>query len=313
MGEIADAIRRARERGESRERELTLPTLRSTQAEAAAPAAPEAPPPTPPEDTGSSFGLDSIRSRVPFLGKRVESVEVTNEAVILEDGARAEECRHLALRLRAELEERGARSVAVASAERADGKSTVLCDLGIALASLSRGREIALVDLDLRKPSLGRYLSLPEGPGIEDVLRRKVTLDEVRVEIENPTLDVYQAVEPQRAAHELLVQPAFAAMIQELESRYATVLIDTPPALLVPDVTLVLRHVGACVPVARAGKTRARNMRQLVGRLPRKQMLPAILNGQRTGDADDEYGYYGVDVVNAVVEDDAPPKQEDAP
>ena len=296
MGEIADAIRRARERGETRERELPLPTLRSASpVDAAAEPAPAQPAPVEPPPSTPSPALESIRSRIPFIGKRVESVEVTNDAVIMDDGVRAEECRHLALRLRSELEERGAKSVAIASAERGDGKSTVVCDLSIALASLSRGREIAVIDLDLRKPSMGRYLSLPEGPGIEDVLRRKVTLEEVQIQIDDPSIDVYQAVEPQRSAHELLVQPSFAAMIQDLESRYSTVLIDTPPALLVPDVTLILRHVKACLPVARAGKTRARNMRQLVARLPRKQLLPAILNGDRSKDSDDEYGYYGAD------------------
>jgi len=95
----------------------------------------------------------------------------------------------------------------------------------------------------------------------------------------------------QRASHELLVKPRFAQMIEELERRYAIVLIDTPPALLVPDANLILRRVATCLAVARAGESRARRFRQLVEMLPSRRLLGEILNGVRPQDL--AYGYYG--------------------
>ena len=85
---------------------------------------------------------------------------------MLEEGPNAEVCRQLALRLRTALDERGSRTVAVVSAERGDGKTTLAVNLAIGLATLTREREVALVDFDIRKPSVARQLSISTQTGI---------------------------------------------------------------------------------------------------------------------------------------------------
>jgi Mrp family chromosome partitioning ATPase len=273
MGEIADALRRARSQ---RSAGAPQPGLRGLFAPVpASRAAAEVPPPE------TKPGLS------------IHSVEPQNTAIILEQGPDAEACRHLALRLRTALDERRARSVAIVSAERGDGKTTVACDVAIALASLSREREVALVDLDLRRPAIVKSLSIPYGAGIEEVLLGRTPLDSVRVSVQEPAIDVYPVVTPQDAAHELIVLPQMAALIADLERRYAMVVVDTPPAPLVPDATLILRHVAACAPVVRAGKTRARSVRRLLECLPRERLVGWILNCERAptfGYRDDYYG-----------------------
>jgi non-specific protein-tyrosine kinase len=281
MGEIADAIRRARNLGiGSRDSERGRASSRSSLA----PATPL-----------------SMSDQPATPEHRVEKVESDYPAVVLDEGPNAEACRHLALRLRSIMEERGVRSVLVVSAERGDGKTTVACNLAIALGSLTRGRDIALVDLDLRKPSIASYLSLSGDAGIEAVLLGRAALDQVRVAVQSPAIDVFPALVPQRAAHELLVRPQLAELIGLLERRYSTVIIDTPPAPVVPDANLILRHVGACVPVVRTGKTRARSFRRLVETLPRSQMIGWVLNCDRSSsNGDYEYYYYGADAGRGV-------------
>ncbi len=284
MGEIADAIRRARTEGfgTARTPERVPVGLRPSLAPLAPapPLAAPAPDPRPAEH-------------------RVDTVESDYPAVVLDDGPNAEACRHVALRLRSAMEARGARSVLIVSAERGDGKTTVACNMAIALATLSRGRDVALIDLDLRKPSVGSYLSLSKGTGIEAVLLGKATLDDVRVEVQNPAIDIYPAVVPQRAAHELMVLPQLGELIGLLERRYAAVIIDSPPAPVVPDATLILRHVAACVPVVRAGKTRARSFRRLVDCVPRAQLTGWILNGDRSSGQTYDYYYYGAEPMQS--------------
>jgi Mrp family chromosome partitioning ATPase len=280
MGEIADALRRARSQRPAASPESTslrsLPTVPASVARsdrAPAPAAPPAP--------------------EAKLGLSIRSVEPQNAAVILEQGSDAEACRHLALRLRSAMDERRTRSIAIVSAERADGKTTVACNVAIALATLSREREVALVDFDLRRPAVVKSLSVPHGAGIEEVLLGRTTLDAVRVSVQQPAIDIFPVVTPQDAAHELLVLPQMAALIADLERRYATVVIDTPPAPLVPDATLILRHVAACAPVVRAGKTRARSVRRLLDCLPNDRIVGWIINGERAARFGYRDYYYG--------------------
>ena len=275
MGEIADAIRRARG-GQP----LAVPAERSERASSAfrgLPTAPLSPPASSP-------------AGAPELGHAVDSVEPQNQAVVLEDGPNAEICRHLALRLRSALDRRGVRSAAIVSAERGDGKTTVACNLAIALASLSRSREVALVDFDLRKPAIGPYLNLRRSTGIEEVLHGRADLDAATLNVQHPAIDVFPVAAPQRAAHELFVQPRVAEVIRELERRYATVIVDTPPAPLVPDASLILRHVAVCVPVVRTGKTRARSLRRLLDCLPADRIAGWILNCEKASSF--QYGGY---------------------
>jgi len=276
VGEIADAIRQAW----SPHERVSIPGLVGRAASAPAPV--------------------DARARI-RAGHRVETVAPASPAIVLAENANTQLLRQIALRVRGELDARGARSVAVVSAVQGEGKTTVLCDLALALASLSRSHDVAVLDLDLRRPAVARYLSLPRDLGVEQVLRGEATLDDVQVEVHRPAFDVYPAVVPQRAAHELLVLPRFGKLVEELEARYATVLIDTPPTLLVPDTHLVLRHVAACVPIVRAGQTRARRLRQLAAALPRGKVLGGILNGARASHVRGYDDYYREEPAEAAV------------
>jgi Mrp family chromosome partitioning ATPase len=279
VGEITEALRRARERGHALEAPRTGPEPREIDfpppASQEAPAAPLRPP--------VALSLD----REPEWPARAVVVEPR--------GPVAEALRHLALRIRADLDRRRTRSVAITSPLRGEGKSTLSCDLALALASLCRDRSVAIVDLDLRRPSIARDLRLRPQLGIEDYLRGGARLESVCVQLERPTLDVYPARQPQEAAHELLVSPQTAVMVRELERRYATVIYDTPPSVLVPDTRILLGHVAACVLVARHGTTRRRALEAMLKLLPRERLLGAVLNGGPEPAHSRQYGYYTED------------------
>jgi Mrp family chromosome partitioning ATPase len=191
------------------------------------------------------------------------------------------------------MDARRARSVAVISSERGEGKTTVACNLSLAFASLSQGRSVALVDLDLRAPSVATALSIPNDCGIDDALRGARSLRAARVEVEKPALDVYPVRIAHQDAHELLVAPAFAALVAELEKRYEIVVFDTPPTLLVPDSTVIVERAGAALAVSRSGRTRRRAFERMVDMLPPGKLIGSVLNDKTLPSAEAEYGYYG--------------------
>jgi Mrp family chromosome partitioning ATPase len=282
LGEITEALRHAREQRSSPDtgRQRPAPPREATRASR-----------THSPDPGGE-GLTPAGSAAPAEASAahfVEALAPPNHAIVLQ-GPAVETFRGIALRVRRELDARGAASAAIVSGLRDEGKTTVLCDLGLALASLSGGHNVALVDLDLRKPSIASGLGIPADRGIEEVLRGGATLDDVRISIGRLRIDLYPAVEPQRNAHELLASPSFAAMIGELEQRYAVVLFDTPPTLLLPDTGLILQHVATCIVIARSGQTRVRYFRQLIAALPKHRILGELLND--TNAPRHSYGHY---------------------
>ena len=219
----------------------------------------------------------------------------SRDVVVDARGPAAEALRHLALRLRRELAARGSRSVAVLSALREEGKTTMACNLALALASLDVGRSIALVDLDLRKPNVARSLEIDTAVGIEDVLCGKARMRDVCVSIDVPPLDVYPALRPQPDAHQALSQPALVTLLRDLEREYEIVLVDTPPVLLVPDAALILGPVKAAIAVGRAGRSTQGAIQAMTKLLPQERLIGAVLNEGPLPVRAGNYGYYAED------------------
>lgn len=287
MGEIADALKRSRTEREPRDAETQrsgpeasthappgraelLAALRESADEAAsAPAAP-----SPPE-------APRLREETPL--------QELDEASLASFG-KVDLHRQLALQVATQLEQRGSRTLAVVSALRDEGKTTVACTIAMALASVTAQRSVALVDLDLRNPSVARRLGIATSVGIERFLLGRARLDEVRASIRDPQLDVFPSVDPQRSAHELLARPQLSEMIRQLEARYQTVIIDTPPTLIVPDSSLILKSVSSCITVARAGTSRVRRFQEMLEILPAEAIVGKVLNCAAIPNRD--AGYY---------------------
>ena len=282
MGEITDALRRARvEREAAQQAPPAEAAARGALRPASAPG--QAPmPATDPEPAQEPVAI----SRQLVGGWQARAVHIGRPH------AAAERFRHLAVRVRRELEARRGRLLLVASALRQEGKTVTSCNLALALASMASERRIALIDLDLRRPSVASALLVRPAVGIEHVLRGEATLGSARIPTELPTLDLYLASGPVRQAHELLAGATFRQVLAELSERYAVVVADTPPVLLVPDVPLIAPHVDGIMVVARASRTAISNFRDMLGLLPREKLLGGFLNEVRASLHATEYGYY---------------------
>lgn len=286
MGEIQEALRQASmARGGSGKAPLQTETDREPRERQFGAVAMPPPTPEPDREPDTLIGIP-----------RAKHEEWRARALLVEEhSVTAEVLLHLAVRLRREMEARQARSLAIVSAQRQEGKTTLSCNLALALASLAPQRSVALVDLDLRKPSIARNLEIPCRVGFEDVLLGRCDLPAVQVGIDQPPLDVYPARRVQRDAHTLLGLPSLRTTLRRLEKRYELVIIDTPPVLLVPDAVMILEVVKNAVAVVRAGRSRKRALEALCKHLPDGTLVGTILNEGALPLSTKHYGYYGAD------------------
>lgn len=204
-----------------------------------------------------------------------------SRSVLMEDSQTAEQYRHFAIRLGRELSRRNIRTVMMVSALRSEGKTTTSCNAAIASATIAGGRRTALVDLDLRRPSVGKTLDVHPVKGIDTVLSGHATLEEARVATDLPSLDLYPVAHSMNQAHEYLAGPALPRALAELEKSYDLVICDSPPVLLVPDVALLAPHVGGYVVVLRSRQTLRQAFTRLLEILPREKILGTFLNDIR--------------------------------
>ena len=286
MGEITEALRRAREEAEHPVEAGAPEAPDPLIAEAVVPAALDVP------------RTDEARHRP---ARRATDIHIAHSqegswaarAVIADDhGPFSAYFRHFALRLGSELKQRDARVVLITSAVGQDGKTTTACNLAFSLASMTTARRVAIVELDLRRPTIARALGfdLPE-VGIEQVLLGEASLALACLHCDDG-IDIFPVVKPCESAHEILARPELGALLRNLSKSYDVVVLDTPPIHAVPDVSLILPHADACVTVALAGRTPLSAFRAMLELLPREKIAGAFLNGAGRGMDFHQYEYY---------------------
>jgi polysaccharide biosynthesis transport protein len=200
----------------------------------------------------------------------------------------AERHRSLAVTLATQIRRHGHRSIVLTSAAASEGKTTVASHLALALAE--DNHEVALIEGDLRRPSLRRHFRQHTAPTLDDILSDDCGLPASTTVC--PRLKVVSAAESSAHAGSILRAPEFGQMLARAAENANTVIIDAPPALAVSDVGVLTRHADTIVLVVRAGSTRPDDARTALVGLKRlgAPIAGAVLVGARNSRLNRYYG-----------------------
>jgi len=192
-------------------------------------------------------------------------------------GVAAEQYRALRTRI-AHTETGGAVNVVlVTSPGRGDGKSLTAANLGLAMAQEYQQR-ICVVDADLRASLQQRLFGLAEGVGLSDVLTGRAALEEALVTVEEHHITVLPAGSPSAHPAELLGTTAMRRVIESLRSRFDRVIIDSPAATPLADVSILAPLVDSVILVVRAGMTSKPAIHDAIGAIDAGKLLGIVLN-----------------------------------
>lgn len=147
---------------------------------------------------------------------------------------------------------RNSKLITITSCQPAEGKSTVAVNMAAVLAQ--GGKRVALVDTDMRRPSVYKRLGIERGNGVSEVLTGHCMLDQVtRAHATLTSLDVIPSGTVPPLPADLLASDDMTALVQQLRGRYDYVIFDTPPILSVTDPTIVAAQSDGIVLVIRQG------------------------------------------------------------
>lgn len=139
-----------------------------------------------------------------------------------------------------------------ATARPGQGATTALCNLAVALARA--GRQVVLVDADLRRPSLHRIFLTDHNAGLTDALRDNITVREALVQTHVENLRLLQAGTSDRDPWSLLWQPSMARVVETLRDSADYVLFNVPSATVFADALCVAPHLDGAVIVLRTSE-----------------------------------------------------------
>jgi tyrosine-protein kinase Etk/Wzc len=171
---------------------------------------------------------------------------------------------HLSLALRSRAAP--AKTILITSPSAGAGKTFVAANLAALMAKA--GKRVVLLDTDLRKPGIYRYVGLDGNfAGLSDVLRLKHRIDDVVQRNVFTNLDVILHGRMLRNPAGLLLSVGMEQILATLRERYDHIVIDSAPLLPVGDTLAVGRLADFAMVVVRAEESSVRETREAVRRL----------------------------------------------
>lgn len=224
-----------------------------------------------------------------FVASAIDAVE--DRRIILHpdaDPVYVEQYRRLGAALHHARVQSGIRSVMIASAVAAEGKTLTATNLALMLSRSFPGR-VLLVDGDLRKPSIHRLLQIENAIGLSDILAGQ----DIGFPAQDlsPRLSVMSAGAPHPDPVSLLTSGAAEGFVAEARARFDWIVVDTPPVILFPDAELLAGRLDTCVMVVGAATTASPAAATAVAALGAARIHGIVLNRAEFDDVAGGYGY----------------------
>jgi capsular exopolysaccharide synthesis family protein len=159
------------------------------------------------------------------------------------------------------------RSIAVTSALGDEGRSETAVNLAASMAM--GGHQVVLIDANFRSPSLATLMSLPEAPGLAELLRREAVTRDVARASSVDGMHVITAGRSDTTSADLLGSESFSALIEDLKERYHFVIVDTSPCLAGADGPVTAAACEASIYVVKLGTSRRSATRYCIDMLKR--------------------------------------------
>lgn len=181
-------------------------------------------------------------------------------------------------------------TITVVSGGAGEGKSTTIFNLASVFAQ--NGSRVLLVDSDLRRPSLHKFLNVSNSLGLTNLLLKQNTIEEVVQTTPLPTLHFLASGKLPSSSLGILNSTQMREFVQKAKERYDFVFFDSPPIMGVSDASILASEVDMSLLVIQYRKypqvmtIRAKQMVEKVG----GNLLGVVLNNINI--SQDSYYYY---------------------
>ncbi len=177
------------------------------------------------------------------------------------------------------MEENGWQTLAIVSPTPASGKSLVSINLAMSIARQPQKTAI-LVDFDLRKPKVAKYLGIQSDKSINEYLAGTAQVEDVLVNPSIQRLVVMPTMAAVSSASEVLASSKVEELLLELKERYESriVVFDLPPLLSTDDAMVILPQVDCVLLVVANGVSTATEIQDAQQMIPKEKLLGVIYN-----------------------------------
>ena len=191
--------------------------------------------------------------------------------------------------------------ILVTSAGENEGKTTVSMNLALSLAQ--NGKSVLVIDADLRKPAVSKFLNLNVSPDYDlaSVISGKTELSDAIKFVEKHKLFILTTAHSNDEPTEILSSQQMHKVIKAAREEFDYVIIDTAPAAVVTDANILSNFADAAILVVRENFSACARIRNVIEDITanKAELIGCIFNnvasdGVRGAYSKYKYGYgYG--------------------
>ncbi len=194
---------------------------------------------------------------------------------------------------------KGCKSFVISSSLPSEGKSTIAVNTAIALSQTDA--RVLLIDTDLRRPKVNRFLNLSNTPGLSNYLIGMNSIDEVLHSTPYPNLTVMCAGSRAPNPSELLASNQMESTLEQLRSKFDYIILDSAPLNVVSDTYPLIKKTDGVLLVVYQNRSDYKELDKTLKSLEvvGGKVLGFVMNGvtakrKRSYYSDGGYGYgYG--------------------
>lgn len=143
----------------------------------------------------------------------------------------------------------------ITSAKPGEGKSATAVNLAYSFSKL--GKQVLLIDSDLRKSRLHKILKLKKGMGLASFLTDEARLSEIVVKLKDiPNLYLIPAGRYLQNSAELFQSKKMELLLERLRGNFDHIIIDMPPLIGIVDPLVISKNTDGVLLVIWGGRTR---------------------------------------------------------
>lgn len=184
-------------------------------------------------------------------------------------------------------------TIMITSTASEEGKSMTALNLAISLAK-EQDHTVLLVDTDLRRPSIHKYLDIEPEVGLVHCLRDDLPIEKALIKTGVGKLVVLPAGEAVTDPLDMLSSIRMKEIVMELKERYPEryVIFDTPPAKPFADAGVLSAFLDATLLVVREGKANQEDVIKIVEEFKEHNLLGVVYNDAHVFMKKSHYDYY---------------------
>ena len=174
------------------------------------------------------------------------------------------------------------KKVLISSALPQEGKSTVAANLAQVIV-YQDGPRVLLIDADLRTPCLHQELGAPPAPGLAEYM--KGDCEELSIIQRGPLQNLYFIPAGTAISNpaEQIANGRMKALLDRVEPLFDWIIIDSSPAAVVSDASVLATHCDGVLLVVRSGVTPIERAKQACNEFHESKLLGVVLNAASNG------------------------------